>query len=319
MKLIHFVAGAFLALFPMISQAAGFGPLIDAQTLETQRASAAVLIIDIRAGQSAKTGLSHFESGHIPNAVHAPYNLFRGPKDNPGALVTEAHLTDLFQGLGVTALRPVVIVHQGRNETDFGAAARVYWTLKSSGVQQLAILNGGMNAWTSAGLTIETGAGAAQEASDFTAVFSSEWLATASDITTALGDGRDIDLIDARPASFWQGNAKHSAATRPGTLPQSRYFVHNSWFNKDEPTLINQSIVPELAASNGFEQGDNIVSFCNTGHWAATNWFALSELAGIEGVKLYPESLVGWSARGGEMENVPGHLRHLWNMVSGKY
>ena len=154
MKLIHFVAGAFLALFPMISQAAGFGPLIDAQTLETQRASAAVLIIDIRAGQSAKTGLSHFESGHIPNAVHAPYNLFRGPQDNPGALVTEAHLTDLFQGLGVTALRPVVVVHQGRNETDFGAAARVYWTLKSSGVQQLAILNGGMNAWTSAGLTL---------------------------------------------------------------------------------------------------------------------------------------------------------------------
>jgi hypothetical protein len=27
-KLIHFVAGAFLALFPMISQAAGFGPVI---------------------------------------------------------------------------------------------------------------------------------------------------------------------------------------------------------------------------------------------------------------------------------------------------
>ena len=37
------------------------------------------------------------------------------------------------------------------------------------------------------------------------------------------------------------------------------------------------------------------VSFCNTGHWAATNWFVLSEIAGIEGVKLYPESMVGWT------------------------
>ena len=319
MKLIHFITGAFLVLFPMISQATGFGPLIDAQTLEQQRERSAVLIIDIRAGQSAKTGLSHFEEGHIPDAVHAPYHLFRGPQENPGALVSEAHLTALFQRLGVTAERPVVVVHQGRNETDFGAAARVYWTLKSSGVKQLAILNGGLNAWKTVDLAIETGPGAVTEASDFTARFSSEWLATASDITAALGDGRDIELIDARPASFWEGNAKHSAATRPGTLPQSRYFVHNRWFNKDEPTLINQSIVPELAAVNGFEQGDNIVSFCNTGHWAATNWFALSELAGIQSVKLYPESLVGWSARGGDMENVPGPLRHLWNTVSRKY
>jgi thiosulfate/3-mercaptopyruvate sulfurtransferase len=41
--------------------------------------------------------------------------------------------------------------------------------------------------------------------------------------------------------------------------------------------------------------GVPIVSFCNTGHWAATNWFVLSEVAGIEGVKLYPESMVGWT------------------------
>ena len=46
---------------------------------------------------------------------------------------------------------PVVVVHQGTNQTDFGAAARVYWTLKSSGIAPLAILNGGMNAWAAAG------------------------------------------------------------------------------------------------------------------------------------------------------------------------
>ena len=40
------------------------------------------------------------------------------------------------------------------------------------------------------------------------------------------------------------------------------------------------------------------ISFCNTGHWAAINWFALSELAGVEGVKLYPELVVDWSQAG---------------------
>ena len=57
------------------------------------------------------------------------------------------------------------------------------------------------------------------------------------------------------------------------------------------------------------------MSFCNTGHWAATNWFALSELAGIENVKLYPESLVGWSHAGLPMANTPGLIDTLWNKI----
>ena len=43
----------------------------------------------------------------------------------------------------------------------------------------------------------------------------------------------------------------------------------------------------------------------NTGHWAATNWFVLSEVAEIQDVKLYAESLVEWSALNKPMENVP--------------
>ena len=48
---------------------------------------------------------------------------------------------------------------------------------------------------------------------------------------------------------------------------------------------------------------------------AATNWFALSELAGIENVKLYPESLVGWSHAGLPMDNTPGVLETLWDKI----
>ena len=75
----------------------------------------------------------------------------------------------------------------------------------------------------------------------------------------------------------------------------------------------------QLAEENGFGPEDRLVSFCNTGHWAATNWFALSELAGIEGVRLYPESVVGWSNAGLEMANVPGLFQNLLNKITGKY
>jgi thiosulfate/3-mercaptopyruvate sulfurtransferase len=302
---------ATLALAPLAA-AAGSGPLTDPdgvmQALTTQEA----IVLDIRTGAA-------YETGHIPGAVPAPYGLFRGPAENPGELVAEDKMTDVLRALGVTEDRPVVVVHQGSDQTDFGAAARVYWTLKSSGIRDLAILNGGMNAWDAEGKPVEKGAAGPISPSDITVSYDPTWLATREDVK-AIVDGSDsAELIDARPEAFWKGETKHGAAARPGTLPQSRYFTHDRWFGQDEPALIKPDLIRELAAQNGFEAGDRLVSFCNTGHWAATNWFALSEVAGIEGVRLYPESMVGWSNSGYEMANVPGLFQNLLNKITGKY
>jgi len=295
-----------------------FGPLIDPQGLVEARESIDPLIVDIRPGKVEGSETTIFEAGHIPGAVAAPYNLFRGPKANPGQLVSEDQLTEVLRAAGITRDRPTVIVYQGTDASDFGSAARVYWTLKSSGVSPLAILNGGMNAWQAADLPVETGP-ANPEPSDITVTFSHEWLATTEDVEAIVQGESKGDLLDARTESFWAGNAKHAAAARPGTLPQSRYFSQANWFDPGKPTVIEPARVETLAAENGFGDSDQLVSFCNTGHWAATNWFALSEIAGIEGVKLYPDSMVGWSNQGLEMANVPGPLRNLWNRVTGKY
>ena len=53
------------------------------------------------------------------------------------------------------------------------------------------------------------------------------------------------------------------------------------------------------------------VSFCNTGHWAATNWFVMSEIAGNKSVKLYPASVVEWSQSERTMENQPSRVTAL--------
>ena len=43
------------------------------------------------------------------------------------------------------------------------------------------------------------------------------------------------------------------------------------------------------------EEYKGYISYCNTGHWAAVVWFALSEQAGIPNVKLYDGGMVGWT------------------------
>ena len=270
------------------------------------------LILDIRApGAAAEAGT--YAAGHIAGAVNAPYALFRGPAENPGQVPSDAELTRVLQSLGVTADRPTVIVHQGRDETDFGAAARVYWTLQSSGVSNLAILNGGVAAWTAAGQPLDT-TPVTPVPSTIEVTFSDRWRATEADVLAVVEGEAEATLIDARPEAFWQGRQYHDAAARPGTLPQSEFFTHSNWFQSG-PAIVDAAAARALAEQAGYTGDETLISFCNTGHWAATNWFALSELAGIEDVRMYPESMVAWSNAGHPMDNVPGPLRRVWMQV----
>lgn len=308
------LAGALALAAPA---AAELGPLVTPAQLAEAIKTDAPLILDIRAPKApeGKPNEGTFTAGHIEGAVNTPYGAFRGPEANPGAVPDAARLTEVLRGAGVSADRPIVIVHQGKDATDFGSAARVYWTLKSSGLSRLSILNGGVAAWTEAGLPLSTTPVAPQPGT-FEVTFSDRWLAT-TDQVKAIVDGQDQALLlDARPEEFWAGNASHPAAARPGTLPQSRYFEHSGWFGGGA-AIIDASAARTLADQQGFTGTEQLVSFCNTGHWAATNWFALSELAGIENVKLYPESMVAWSNAGHDMDNVPGAMRNLWNQVKG--
>lgn len=311
------LAAALLATQAAAGQAqTALEPLLAPDELVALEAAADPLVLDIRPA-SAEGGAPSFASGHIEGAVSAPYGLFRGPEENPGAVPSEAALGEALRALGVEAGRPTVIVHQGTDETDFGAAARVYWTLKSSGVEEIAILNGGVNAWTEAGRPLSTEA-ATPEPSAIEVSFSDEWLATAEDVEAAISGEDEALLLDARPESFWAGEEMHAAAARPGTLPQSEYFTHSGWFDAG-PAIVDAEAARRLAEEAGLTGAETLISFCNTGHWAATNWFALSELAGVENVKLYPESMVGWSNAGGEMANVPSRLQTLWSQIRGTF
>lgn len=307
-RFIAVAVAATLLSSPGFAQSAdGFGPLVTSEELAGLLDTTAPLVLDIRGDAYAE--------GHVEGAVSAPYGLFRGPAENPGQVPSEEKLTEVLRSLGVTTDRPVVITHQGSDETDFGAAARVYWTLKSSGVSNLAILNGGVGAWKAAGNTLSTEV-VEPEASAITVSFSDQWLATQENVLQVVDGETQATLVDARPESFWAGDDAHPAAARPGTLPQSEYFTHSNWFS-DDPTLINAEAARALAEEGGFASDETLISFCNTGHWAATNWFALSELAQLDDVKLYPESMVGWSQAGLPMDNTPGVFRNLLNQITG--
>src|SRR5690554_3391332 len=127
-----------------------------------------------------------YAEGHIPGAVHTPYASFRGPPESPGQLPPLSDLTRIVQTAGITADTPVIVVHQGSNPADMGAATRVYWTLKSLGINDVAVLNGGFTGWRDAGLPTSTTAPTV-EASTFEPQWSDTWQIHADEIHQSLG------------------------------------------------------------------------------------------------------------------------------------
>jgi thiosulfate/3-mercaptopyruvate sulfurtransferase len=263
-----------------------------------------VRVLDIREGDDG------YAAGHIEGAVAAPYSSWRGPATNPGQLLPLAGYTELLQGLGLRPGQPVVVVADGGDYTDFGAAARVYWTLKWLGLRDLAILNGGMTAWSAAGL-------AQTRAVPVVAPSRLQLHPDATLLATRDAVARDVRggalLLDARAPAFYRGEVKAAAAPQPGTIVGARSFDSARWFADGAGSLPDAAALRRAAAAlPGRAAGQDLVSFCNTGHLAATNWFVLSELLGQRDVKLYPGSIVDWSQAGEPMDHVPTRSEQLW-------
>jgi len=284
------------------SAPASTGPVVKPADLKPLLGQDEVRVLDIRAPKD-------YAAGHIPGAVNTPYAAYRGPADNAGALPPESKLTELLRTAGITADSRVIVAHAGLDHTDFGAAARVYWTLKAGGLTHLSILDGGTLGWKAAGGALETAAPKVA-ASGFTYHYNKAMIAETQELAAEIQAGKAPVLIDARPAAFFKGEQRVDAAARYGTLPGARSLDNAVFFNADDKTLKSTGELQQAVRQAGLAD-KGAVSFCNTGHWAATDWFVLHEIAGNQNVKLYPESVVEWSKTKLPMQNEPSRMTAL--------
>lgn len=279
-------------------------PLLAPQELNASLSDPNVRVIDIRDPKS-------YATSHIPGAVNAPYGQWRGPAANPGELPALPKLTTLVQSLGLTPATHAVVVSSGADATDFGASARVYWTLKVLGLKELSLLNGGVKAWSGAQLALNNEA-VKIAASTYQPQLDTSLIASTAEVLQHV-KAKDAVLVDARPAAFFNGETRAPAAKVAGTLPDAVNVQHDKWFAPGSSTFVGADQAKQIAASTPLDPNKETVSFCNTGHWAATNWFAMSEVLGQKNVKLYPGSMTEWSQdpNGLPIANAPSRTKQL--------
>ena len=162
-----------------------------------------VFVLDIRNkidGGSYET----FKEGHIPDSVHSDY-LKAGWRTKVNGVIGQfpgtKSLDQLIGGLGIDKDDHVVIVYGGINSSDFGSAARVYWTFKTIGHENVSILNGGFKEWKNAGYDVALGENKITP-KNFKSKLNKKYFALFSEVQKAEKEKNGLCLIDARPAAF---------------------------------------------------------------------------------------------------------------------
>lgn len=168
---------------------------------------------------------------------------------------------------------------------------RLWWMLKWVGHDNVAVLNGGLQAWQAQGGLVETGAAQSRSAAKFMLTAPKAKLKTTDAVAHDLGRPLQ-NLIDARSVPRFRGETEPLdpvAGHIPGAL--NRPFGQN--FDADGKFKPAAELRAEFQALLGLREPGSVVHHCGSGVSAIPNIIAM-EVAGLAGSALYAGSWSEW-------------------------
>ena len=288
--------------------------MVEAEWLAQNLDNNNVILVDLRKAED-------YGQGHIPGSLNATYGEFGWREtvdDVVGMLPPLANINEKIGSLGITPDKHVIVIPYGKTSSDVGAAARTYWTFKVLGHDNVSLLNGGMNAWEKSGQALTAESSVTSAAPDYPGFINDQLIIDTAGLLDHITN-ETATPIDARINEQWSGETKHPKARIPGAIPTAKRLPQTELVDPKTGKFVLAAEVVEVAKAHGWSPDSSLpfVSYCNTGHWAATAWFALSEIAGVSDVVLYDGSMVAWTKDDGNpLINSPNRLLQLVNKLT---
>ncbi len=259
--------------------------LADADTTNLRIVDCRFDLSDTEAGRRAYT------QNHIPGAVYAHLDEdMSGPilPDGTGGrhpLPDPDEFARTLARLGISNNSSVALY----DASGGSMASRMWWMLRWVGHDSVAVLDGGWDAWTAAGLPTTSGEESPQPGS-FTASPRPELVVDAAEMLRKTASGGAL-VIDARAADRFRGeNETHDpiGGHIPGAsnLPQSGNLRDGLFLEPDE-------LAARFSELMGNRPPSEVIFYCGSGVSACHNALAL-EHAGIGEARLYPGSWSDW-------------------------
>ena len=241
-------------------------------------------IIDARAERM-------FLRGHIPGAVYLDARNINGGGQDARQLVDAGDLANMLQGLGVGS--GPVVVYGARGGSD---SAHVWWTLVAMGMDEVWILDGGIEAWIAAGLPTSADGQAPSPAEALIGLTPepASWIDLA-EIQDRIGDD-NLLMLDTRAEEEFTG--EDLMADRGGHIPGAALLPWDDLLTSDPQVLRPLAeLQAKLAAALNVAE---VATYCQSGVRAA-HTYAVLKMLGHPRPRLYLGSWEEW----GNDANVP--------------
>jgi thiosulfate/3-mercaptopyruvate sulfurtransferase len=231
--------------------------------------------------------------GHVPGAIYVDLERDLSGKPTgangrhplPDRLAFAARMAEL--GVG----RDTLVVSYDTSGGYY--ASRLWWMMHWLGHGQAAVLDGGLGAWTAAGLPLKQGG---ERATPGDLVASAAAVMPVADVQAieANLDSGDLLVVDARTAERFHGQP-HPLDTASGHIPGAVNHFYQLNLSADGRFRSADELARDFAAVIGDTLPEKVVHQCGSGVTATHNLLAM-EVAGLKGSRLYPGSWSEWTS-----------------------
>jgi thiosulfate/3-mercaptopyruvate sulfurtransferase len=268
-----------------------FRTLVDAATLARHLDDPRWVVVDCRWQLTdPRLGPRRYAEGHIPGARYADLDTDlsgpRTPHSGRHPLPDPAAFARRAGGWGIGDDVQVVAY----DDAGGAYAARLWWLLRWLGHDAVAVLDGGITAWTAAGGALEREPPTVSARHFRGAPDDARWLDSA-EVEAALADPRRV-LLDARGAARYSG-AEEPIDPKAGHIPGAASAPFTGNLDADGRFLPATELKARFAALLGGRSADAAVVYCGSGVTACQDLLAL-EHAGLPGAQLYAGSWSEW-------------------------
>lgn len=266
-------------------------PLVNVKWLKAHLQDTDIVILDAtvvvemddKGGFSLKSGLQQYQGGHIPNTIFADLlGELSANEETDFIMPTAEQFVQTMEKLGVGDNSRVVL-YSADNPV---WSARLWWMLRWVGFDNIAVLDGGLNAWKTAGNSLSTKIKVPSQNS-LTLKLRPQLIANRDEVFAGI-ENNQVDLFDAMSAQHYSG--VFSMYSRPGHILSA--------MNVPTTELLDESgaykSLDDLDLLIDGTKTNRAISYCGGGVAASAVAFTLYRL-GYRDVAVYMGSLNEWA------------------------